>query len=87
MESRKSCWGYEKLHGNEIEKVSYSAVCGWFTIYGTGGQRIRISFLIPGLPAFLEACEKHLPPQVMAPAAVGYGALGRKLPEADATPA
>jgi hypothetical protein len=75
------------MHGNEIEKVSFSAACGWFTIYGTGGRRIRISFLIPGLPAFLVACEKHLPPQAMAPAAVGYAVLGRKLPEADATPA
>lgn len=81
MESRGSWWGREKLNWNEIEKVSYSAVCGWFTVYGTNRRKI----LIPGLPVFLEECEKHLPPQAMAPAAVGYAALGRKLPEARAT--
>lgn len=80
MESRGSWWGQEKLNWNQIKKVSYSAVYGWFTVFGTNRRRIRISFLIPGLPVFLEECEKHLPPEAMASAEVGYAALGRKLP-------
>jgi hypothetical protein len=80
LECRSPWRGLRFLAWDEVAEVSFSAMNSWFVIRAEGGWKFRVSLLVPGLNAFLEQCEKHLPPEALVKAAPGYARLGRPLP-------
>jgi hypothetical protein len=77
----RSPWrGRRFLAWDEVAEVSFSAMNSWFVVRGADGWKFRVSVLVPGLNAFLEQCEKHLPPEALAKAEPGYLRVGRPFP-------
>lgn len=64
----------------EVEKLSYNFLLGLFVIHAVGGRKFRVLVLVPGLNAFLEACERRLSPDKLKRAKAGYDQLGRAFP-------
>ncbi|VTR96740.1 hypothetical protein [Tuwongella immobilis] len=73
--------GQQFIRWEEVEQVSYSSLLGWFVIRADGGRKFRVSAMIPGLNAFLEACEQRVSPAQLSRAKAGYTLLGRPFRE------
>jgi hypothetical protein len=86
LDGRSPWRGRNFFRWEEVEQVSYNPLLGWFVIRGAGGRKIRVSALVTGLNAFLEACEKRLPPDKLRRAKGGYNVLGRPFPEGSRRP-
>jgi hypothetical protein len=70
----------------EVEEISFTAFGGWFVIHAAGGRKFRVQAIVPGLGAFLEACEQRLPPEAFRRAKAGYAQLQRPLPASKESP-
>jgi hypothetical protein len=76
----KSPWrGRRFVYWDEVVEVSFSG--GNFVIRAADGYKFRVSTFVPGLTAFLQRCERHLPPQALRGARDGYARVGRRLPD------
>jgi hypothetical protein len=53
---------------------------GWFIIRAADGWAFRVSINVAGIGQFLEQCERHLKPAVLASAKKGYSEVGRPFP-------
>jgi hypothetical protein len=77
----RSPWrGRQFVRWDEVEEVRYSSISSWFVLRPRGHRTFRIPTLVSGLSAFLEECERHLPPEALRRARAGYGEVGRPFP-------
>lgn len=79
--NRRSPWRRRRfIRWDEVADVSFSGPLGWFEVRATDGSAVRMSVLVGGLEAFLEACEHRLTPRQLEPARAAYNFLRRTFP-------
>jgi hypothetical protein len=84
---RRSAWmGLRFIAWDEVDRVTYSKMNGWFVLHAENGDKIRVSMLVSGVDDLLRLAEMRLPASVLKPARVGYERLGRPFPKLDDEP-
>jgi hypothetical protein len=67
--------GTRSFQWNEIEKVTFSYICGWFTITGSGRRRIRVNMMMVGIGDLANSIRRRLPPERYRNAERGFDAI------------
>lgn len=86
LECRSPWRGVRYMEWDDLIAVEYSGINSWFVFRSAGGESIRVSGFVAGVPSVLAEVEKRIPPAALRNARAGYLKIGRPVPPSEDEP-